>query len=721
MMSRADPSRRSSRRPRAVRSSHLLVVSGIVLVCAVFATCSSNGGIARAQGGPSAAPCCDVSGAVANKPFWTNLFDTSDFPQRWYCGHWTPLLGWMHIIADLAIWGAYTAIPVVLCFFIRRRRDMPFPMIFWLFSVFILACGTGHFVEATIFWQPWYRLSALVKIGTALVSWLTVIALIPVLPKALALPGLAKVNQELQSEITERQRAEAALRQSEERYRQTIDTALDAVITIDGRGIITDWSGGAVDIFGWSREQALRRRLSKTIIPPHFREAHERGLGHFLATGQGHVLNKRFEITALHRTGREFPVELAITPIRANGDVWFCAFVRDITLRKSSEEALRNAKESLEKKNRRLAELYHTAHRFVDNVSHEFRTPLTVVKEFSSIIRDGLAGEVNPEQREYLDIVVSRVDDLAIMIEDMLDISKLEAGVLGVCRQDTRVEEIVDHIRPSLERKFASRQVSLTFAIDEGLPGVYCDPEKIGRVLINLVINALKVSRDGGRVELWCRFDPAQSEVLMGVTDDGPGIAAEDRQRIFERFKQIGGDPRASTKGFGLGLNIARELVHLNFGDIRVESVLGEGSTFSFSIPISDRLPLIRRYLQRVEQLTGGSAAVSLVRAQVQPTVNRARVEDVETFLQHQLRCNDLLFRTLSHQWVIVAPADRHAVNQLIERIGKAHAESNRNRMGGPMPSIDFQPGGTWRIRHPREEFMSRFESMLGMKGAIHA
>jgi len=126
------------------------------------------------------------------KEFLQKLFDTTGFPARWKCGVWSAELGWMHILSDLAIFGAYAAIPVSLIYFVRRRQDVPFPPIFWLFAAFIFACGFGHLVEATIFWHPWYRFSGAVKLFTAVVSWLTVGALIKVLPKALTLPGLVK-------------------------------------------------------------------------------------------------------------------------------------------------------------------------------------------------------------------------------------------------------------------------------------------------------------------------------------------------------------------------------------------------------------------------------------------------------------------------------------------------------------------------------------------------
>lgn len=130
---------------------------------------------------------------------------------RWSCGQWTPLHGWVHILSDLAIFGAYAAIPVALVVFISKRSDVSFNRLFWLFAGFILFCGVGHLIEASLFWWPWYRLSGLMKLSTAIISWITVLALLPVIPKALAFPSLAAMTGALQQEVAERKKTEAVL------------------------------------------------------------------------------------------------------------------------------------------------------------------------------------------------------------------------------------------------------------------------------------------------------------------------------------------------------------------------------------------------------------------------------------------------------------------------------------------------------------------------------
>jgi hypothetical protein len=137
---------------------------------------------------------------------FSDLFDTSGFPARWHCGIWSDTLGWLHIGSDVAIFSAYTAIPVVLLYFVLRKPDIPFPKIFWLFGIFILSCGIGHLLEAVIFWHPMYRFAGLVKLVTAVASWATVVALIFIAPKALNFPGLAKLNADLALSNTELQR-----------------------------------------------------------------------------------------------------------------------------------------------------------------------------------------------------------------------------------------------------------------------------------------------------------------------------------------------------------------------------------------------------------------------------------------------------------------------------------------------------------------------------------
>ena len=212
-------------------------------------------------------------------------------------------------------------------------------------------------------------------------------------------------------------------------YKDTSEALLE-LTQRDAYVIFLDYQLGKVtgsDVLGWIRGSGDLRPI-------------------IVLTGQG---DESIAAELMRSGADDYLVKDDITPTGLRRAI---ANARAQFLRRRGEEHRRTlldeleaTKVSLEKKNRRLSELYKTAHEFVDNVSHEFRTPLTVIKEFASIVRDGLAGDVTDEQREYLDIVNNRVDDLSIMVDDMLDISKLEAGILGVCRRLCRGDEIVAH------------------------------------------------------------------------------------------------------------------------------------------------------------------------------------------------------------------------------------------------------------------------------------
>ena len=421
-----------------------------------------------------------------------------------------------------------------------------------------------------------------------------------------------------------------------------------------------------------------------------------------LLTGEG---NREIDLSAAEAGAADYLVKGQITaPLLERA-------IRYAIARQAFLKAQIEANELLRKKNLRLSELYNTAHQIVDNFSHEFRTPLTVIKEYISILQDGLAGDLNDQQKEYLGIAIERVDDLSLMVNDMLDISRLEIGLLGICRDECRIKDIVERVRPTLERKALSRNVLLDIAIQDGLPNVYCDIEKIGRVIINLAVNAIKFCGDEGRTKLWARPGADTSEIIFGITDNGPGIAPEDVQQIFERFKQMGANVTASTKGFGLGLNIAKELVQLNFGDIAVESTPGEGSTFTFSVPVYDPPRILERFLRRIEQLRDGSCYVTLISAHVEPMVDPDLLENVGQFLQHQVRRSDLLFFRQPSSWLLVAAANRQELDPLLRRIAKARVDTNRNRVGEELPEIEFEDLGTWRSADQAEEFIRNFKT----------
>jgi len=275
--------------------------------------------------------------------------------------------------------------------------------------------------------------------------------------------------------------------------------------------------------------------------------------------------------------------------------------------------ALKLLNTELQVKNETLAHITETAHRFVDDVAHEFRTPLAVIQEFASIISDGIGGTVTPRQSEFLVHIGNATRDLAGLVDDFLDTSRLRAQTLRVDRAEHDIAGLFDLVRPALTLRASSKGIRLTENIEGNLRPVFIDLEKAGRVVTNLAINAIKFSPPGSEIVLSARAS-GPDDIEVAITDFGPGISPADIEAIFNRFVQTDRARRPGVKGFGLGLSIAGELVHLNLGQLNVRSELGRTTTFSFTVPVSDRAALMERHLARISSENRGGH-VTMLRA----------------------------------------------------------------------------------------------------------
>lgn len=298
----------------------------------------------------------------------------------------------------------------------------------------------------------------------------------------------------------------------------------------------------------------------------------------------------------------------------ATGVVWMIgrAMARAIELAEARKANESSALIALQ--NTALSAMAERAHHVVDDVSHEFRTPLAVIKEFASVIADGIAGPVSAQQTEYLKIMDGAVVDLNHMVEDLLDSSKLRAGRLRVDRREHRVEAIFAAGRAAIERKASSRSIVIEECIEPGLPAIFADEEKVRRIISNLLTNAVKFSPEGGTIILSARSSTRPGEVMICVTDHGPGLSAEDVDRLFGRFQQLSTARSVAAKGFGLGLSIAQELSWLNLGQLSVVSNKGEGAAFSFTLPAHDPQSVLDHYFESLAGSDRPSDELALLR-----------------------------------------------------------------------------------------------------------
>jgi|GEM_PF-3593974 PAS domain S-box-containing protein len=377
-------------------------------------------------------------------------------------------------------------------------------------------------------------------------------------------------------------------REAEEKTRLIVNNAFDAIVTMDSKGLITTWNPQAEVIFGYSRDEAIGQRLVELIVPPRFRERHEKGLEHFLITEEGVMINRQIETTAMRKNGEEFPVEMSVSPARSGDDYVFIAMIRDITERKKVEEEIQRSYQELEKAIERAESASRAKSEFLANMSHEIRTPLNAIIGMTELSLDMAS---SPEQREYLKVVLSNSESLLALINDILDVSKIEAGKMELEEHTFDLKELVESVAEVLGVKAREKGLELLSYIEPDLPTmVVGDSTRIRQVLVNLVGNAVKFTEKG---EVSIKVERERTQTVEAdrrvplhfmVSDTGIGIPEDQIERIFDKFSQADTSTTRRYGGTGLGLTISRSLVEMMGGRIWVESEVGKGSTFHFTL-----------------------------------------------------------------------------------------------------------------------------------------
>ena len=400
-----------------------------------------------------------------------------------------------------------------------------------------------------------------------------------------------------------------------------------------------------------------------------------------------------------------------------------CNAIERHELHRKNEELLSsvlNSEIMLREKNRRLEKACKTAQEFVDNVSHEFRTPLTVIMEYASLLADSIAGPVTEDQAKLLSVIDDRASDLNNMVDDMLDVSKLETGLLSASRSPCHVQEIIDHVLPAIQRKALVREVELSIDVAPGLPDVFCDREKAGRVIINLAVNAIKFCGNPGRVRLTASRR-GHNEVVITVADNGRGIPLDQQQEIFRRFEQGHTELKDGPKGFGLGLNIAQELVKLNFGQLSVQSETDCGSKFSFTLPINDPIEVTRRYIERFQRLNRECSSASVFEVTSAEELQARQSIAADRFFSHLLRQNDLAFRVHDDTWILIVYSIGGSSEGFVERFNRERQLIKRSQPRSPIPECHITLVGTWDLCTEGAELISLLKSRIDEEIACYA
>ena len=381
------------------------------------------------------------------------------------------------------------------------------------------------------------------------------------------------------------------LTESEARSREVIDTAADAIVTVSDRGLVESCNPAAERLFGYEladiRGLGINSLLPDTFVPrgvsaqPGMRTLVEDALR--LAPGR--------DIQGMTRDGRRFPVEASFRQTMVQGRQCFTAVCRDITLRKEAETQILLAKEQAERSNQAKTE-------FMAMISHELRTPMNGVLGMTSLL---LSTPLNEEQRRYAEAVRTSGGSLLNIISDILDYSKIEAGMLELEQADFELGPLVEGVAELLQIQAGTKGIELTAFVDPAVPALLRgDAGRLKQVLFNLIGNAVKFTEVGGvvvEVTLAGRSEQ-QVELRCEVTDTGIGIPHGTGTRLFERFTQADSSTSRRYGGTGLGLAIAKQITALMGGQIGYESELAQGSRFWFSVclalPAGEERPAAR-------------------------------------------------------------------------------------------------------------------------------
>ncbi|MBF0126743.1 MAG: PAS domain S-box protein [Magnetococcales bacterium] len=353
-----------------------------------------------------------------------------------------------------------------------------------------------------------------------------------------------------------------------------VQSAVNAVITIDSHGIIRTFNPSAEKMLGWSREDAVGRNVSILMEEP-IASQHDGYLARFFATREPHIIGLGREVTARRKDGTSFPAHLAVGHLElSDGRHIFVGFLSDITPQKRNETELKLAKEEAEAGARAKAA-------FVANMSHEIRTPMNAILGFADVVLQDRA--LAPETRRHVKTILSSAKSLLGIINDVLDVTKLESGKLTLETVCFHLPNVLAETLRTVEHRAAEKHLDLRVEYDDALPSrCLGDPTRLRQVVLNLVGNAIKFTEQGS-VTVVVESGRQQGFLHFSVIDTGIGMTREQTAKVFDAFSQADVSTTRRFGGTGLGTTISKQIVELMKGEIWVESEPGQGSVFHFT------------------------------------------------------------------------------------------------------------------------------------------
>ena len=386
-------------------------------------------------------------------------------------------------------------------------------------------------------------------------------------------------------DIRERRSAEVA----QMRLAAIVQSSDDVIVSKDLNGIVTSWNPAAERLFGYTADEMIGQSITKVI--PASRLAEEDYVLGRIRTGQS---VQHFETVRQAKDGRLIDISLTVSPIRnaAGRLIGASKIARDITKHKELLAAQRDAqareetarRQVLEVENRRIQEGSRIKSEFVANMSHELRTPLNSIIGFAELMVDQRLGPLPPKYAEFTSLILKSAGHLLQLINDILDLAKVESGKIDLIPERVQLASIVEDVASITSGLARQRDIHIDTSVAPDIGDVHLDPNRLKQVLYNYVSNAIKFSHEHGRVDVRVRPEGAD-RFCLEVQDWGIGIKAEDRSRLFIEFQQLDASTAKHYKGTGLGLALTKRIVEAQGGSVGVRTEFGEGSTFFATLP----------------------------------------------------------------------------------------------------------------------------------------